>query len=78
MEVCLVVSVEHLKREKSFDETPAQYFEFEWSLKLTFDRDLRVLRVCYFFLFSLLSIALNPLSLVPFDPLQMREIFTST
>eukprot|EP00026_Physarum_polycephalum_P009233 Phypoly_transcript_09347.p1 GENE.Phypoly_transcript_09347~~Phypoly_transcript_09347.p1 ORF type:complete len:279 (-),score=43.48 Phypoly_transcript_09347:168-1004(-) len=38
------VSVEHLKREKSFDETPHHYFEFGWSMKLTFDREMQVLR----------------------------------
>jgi hypothetical protein len=38
------VTVEHLKSEKSFDESPQHYFEFSWSLKLTFDRDLQDLR----------------------------------
>jgi len=31
--------VTHLKRERSFEDDPADYFEFEWSLKLIFDKD---------------------------------------
>jgi len=38
------VTVEHLKKEKSFDESPQNYFEFTWSLKLIFDTDVQVLR----------------------------------
>jgi len=38
------VTVEHMKREKSFDDTPQNYFEFSWALKLTFDKDMEVLK----------------------------------
>jgi len=43
------LSISHLKRERSFEDDSADYFEFEWSLKLIFDRQLtRVLDVFLF------------------------------
>jgi len=38
------VTVEHMKREKSFDDTPQNYFEFSWALKLTFDKNMENLQ----------------------------------
>jgi hypothetical protein len=34
------VTVTHLKRERSFEDDSAEYFEFDWSLKLVFSSDV--------------------------------------
>jgi len=38
------ICITHLKRERSFEDDPAEYFEFEWSLKLIYDKDMTCLQ----------------------------------
>jgi hypothetical protein len=39
------VTVVHTKRERSFEDSPSEYFEFGWSLSMVFDKDLSNLQV---------------------------------
>jgi len=47
------LNVTHLKRERSFEDDSADYFEFDWSLKLVFDRDVAHLKEVYLYIDAL-------------------------
>jgi len=47
------LSVTHLKRERSFEDDSADYFEFDWSLKLVYDKDVARLKEVYLYIEAL-------------------------
>jgi len=55
------VCVTHLKRERSFEDDPADYFEFEWSLVLVFDGNVTKMQEVHLHIDELLfGTSMNP------------------